>query len=613
MAGAVQSELEGILARGLFEQVPFNVAVIDRDFNIVAANRNFREFFGNWEGRRCYEVYKGLSSPCEGCRAIAVFQDGLVRVADETGLDRHGRSCHYVVHLAPLRDERGEIRFVLEMTTDLTETLHWQRQYNLFFERVPCYVTIIDRHFRIVRANEKFRETFGEPAGRHCYQVYKRRDSPCPRCPARMTFEDGQEHTAEQTGVTKEGKTAHYIVTTTPVGRGKLAVEHVIEMATDITAVRELQARLREAHDFYLSLIENAATAIIAFDAQGRTRIFNPAARRLFAWDASRLPSAHLVSQWLPPELLHHEWEDDKPLELEEAIIRTAQNQQVPVRLSAMRLASGKKILGWAVLLQDLRELKRLEKEKLEAERLAAVGQTVAGLAHTIKNVLMGLEGGMYMMETGLHRGSVDRLARGFEILHRNFDKMTALIREFLEFAKGRLPNLQLANPNEIAAGVVELYREAARQHGVELVFEPGQVNPLPLDRQGIETCLTNLVSNGIDAVMMRDQPGGRVFVRTRQEGDEVIFEVADEGCGMDGEVKSKIFTTFFTTKGSKGTGLGLLTTRKVVQEHGGTIEVESSPGQGSTFRIRLSERRLRALSEAAEAARRARTGDEQP
>ena len=90
------------------------------------------------------------------------------------------------------------------------------------------------------------------------------------------------------------------------------------------------------------------------------------------------------------------------------------------------------------------------------------------------------------------------------------------------------------------------------------------------------------------------------MVVRTREEGDDLVFEVADNGCGIDQEVKAKVFTTFFTTKGGKGTGLGLLTTRKIVQEHGGKMEIESLPGQGSTFRIRLPRSRLKALAASA-------------
>ncbi len=594
-----------MLGRGLFEQVPFNVAVIDREFNVVAANRNFREFFGNWEQRRCYQVFKGSAERCSHCRAAQVFHDGLVRVSDETGLDRHGRKCHYVVHLAPLRDGDGRVKYVIEMTTDLTETRHWQRQYDLVFERVPCFATVIDREFRIVRANEKFRETFGEVRGNLCYEIYKRRKTPCGHCPAALSFEDGREHTAQQVGVTKDGKPTYYVVTTTPLSRGEAGVEHVIEMATDVTPIRELEIKLQEAHHFYESLIHNTGTGIVAVDKEGKTRIFNPAARELLGWRSSRPPGANRLRQMLPAEFFTSA-DNGSAVDLAETAIRTAHSEEVPVRFSAVGLKSRGKPLGRAALMEDLRQIKQLEHQKLEAERLGAVGQTVAGLAHTIKNLLMGLEGGMYMVDTGLRRGDADRILNGWGVLQRNFEKTTALVKDFLSFAKGRLPSLETVDPNTLASDIIDLYRDAARQQGVELVLEAGDdVGPAPLDPNGMETSLTNLVSNAIDAAMMRDEPGGRVVLRTRDEEGDLIFEVTDNGCGMDWETKGKIFTTFFTTKGGKGTGLGLLTTRKIVQEHGGRIDVDSTPGKGSIFRVRLPRKRLDALAAAAAAAER--------
>ncbi len=475
---ALPERLETLLKRELFDIVPFGVAVIDRNFRIVIANPHFEEYFGSWRGRHCHEVYHDLDSKCPQCLSELTFEDGQPRVADETGLDRHGRTCHYVVHVVPLFDDKGKVQYVIEMSTDVTETRLRQREYNLLFERVPCFITVIDKDFKIVRANEKFRETFGESAGKLCYQAYKDRDTPCPECPAAETFKDGLERVTTQAGIAQDGTETHYIVTTAPLSRGPGEIAHVIEISADITQVRVL------------------------------------------------------------------------------------------------------------------------EKEKLDAERLAAVGQTVAGLAHTIKNLLMGLEGGMYMVDSGLQNADVERIMEGWEVLQRNFDKTVTLVKDFLSFSKGRLPVLKKTNPNTLARNIVELYQDAAQKQGVELVFKRGKgVHAAPLDPEGMEACLTNLVSNAIDAAITRDTNGGRVEVLTIESDGTLIFEVSDNGCGMDSEVKSKVFTTFFTTKASKGTGLGLLTTRKIVQEHGGTINIESEPGVGSTFRISLPRKRLELLA----------------
>ena len=601
MNGALDKELENHLGRSLFELVPFNVSVIDREFRVLAANSNFEEYFGEWRGQRCYEACKGATERCPSCQALATFEDGRVRVSDESGVDRHGRTCHYVVHLAPVKDADGRVQYVIEMTTNLTETRRWQREYDLFFERVPCYVSVIDRNFRIVRANEKFRQAFGETEGRYCYEAYKRRKKPCSHCPAARTFEDGAEHVSSQVGVHQDGTPAYYVVTTSALSRGGHGVAHVIEMASDITKVHELETELKKAHDFYESLVRNAASGILALDAAGEVRIMNPASRALLHWEPRRPPSSERLRTMLPEDFFAAAQGNETLVNIPEASLHAVGGEEVPVRFSTVELRSHGTRLGRAALMEDLREVKRLEQERLEAERLAAVGQTVAGLAHTIKNLLMGLEGGMYMVDTGIRRGDAERIVNGWEILQRNFEKTTALVKDFLSFAKGRLPELTATDPNALARNIVELYHDAAAKQGVELVLETSpEVPEAMLDPRGIETCLTNLVSNGIDAVTTLGHERGRVVVRTREEGDDLVFEVADNGCGIDQEVKAKVFTTFFTTKGGKGTGLGLLTTRKIVQEHGGKMEIASLPGQGSTFRIRLPRSRLKALAASA-------------
>jgi PAS domain S-box-containing protein len=601
---AGDAELERLLGSALFQQVPFNLAVIDRDFHVLAANNNFEEYFGNWRNHCCYEVHKRSAHPCAHCQAKATFEDGRVRVSDETGVDRHGRTCHYVVHLAPLRGASGRIDYLIEMTTDLTETRSWQREFDVLFERVPCAAFVIDREFRVVRGNEKFRQTFGEPQGKCCFEVCKRRKVACRKCIATQTFADGGEHTSHEVGTHRDGSPAYYVVNSSPLSRGQEGVVHVIQMITDITPIHELERELRRMHDFYEALVRNSPSGIVAVDSEGNPEIFNAAARTLLDWSAGQLPTAARLRQMLPEQFYGAEVSGQEALTIPEVSLQSAQRQPVPITLVAFDLKSGRRELGRAAFMRDLREYKRLEQDKLDAERLAAVGQTVAGLAHTIKNLLMGLEGGMYIMDSGLSRSDAKRITTGWQMLQRNFEKTTVLVKDFLAFAKGRIPELLPTDPNALARDIVNLYVDAAHLQGVELSLEASaELQPAPLDAQGIETCLTNLLSNGIDAAAMRLEKGGQVVLRTRDEGGDLIFEVTDNGGGMDWDVKGKVFTTFFTTKGGKGTGLGLLTTRKIVQEHGGRIDVESTPGVGSTFRIRLPRERLQTLAQAAPAA----------
>jgi len=243
----------------------------------------------------------------------------------------------------------------------------------------------------------------------------------------------------------------------------------------------------------------------------------------------------------------------------------------------------------------DISEMKRLQQEKLTAERLAAVGQTVAGLAHGIKNVIMGLEGGMYVVGSGIRRNDSEKIRKGWEILEENITRISAFAKEFLEFAKGRTPTIAVVDPNRVARQVMDLYRDAAHQSGIELGCNLAEgIRDAPLDEEGIHTALANLVSNALDACEMSSKKDRHVTLVTRQENGSLVYEVVDDGCGMDYDVKQKVFTNFFSTKGSgKGTGLGLLTTRKIVQEHGGTVSFESTEGVGSVFRLEFQADRL--------------------
>jgi PAS domain S-box-containing protein len=354
------------------------------------------------------------------------------------------------------------------------EIQEWLRAH--LFDQVPVAISIIDRNYNIVDANPRFEQAYGQWRGRPCYEVYKDRKDPCVNCAALRTFEDGKIRIREEKGRIENGNPMDYLVHMVPI-RGPLGrIRFIVEMSTDIT------------------------------------------------------------------------------------------------------------------------EVKNLEAEKREAERLAAVGETVAGIAHGIKNVLMGLEGGMYAVNSGIELADDARIARGWITLEENVQRISEFVKEFLDFAKGRKTTVSLVDPNVPAQEVSNLFRERAAQAGVtlEVELQPGLMDA-PLDEDAIHTCLANLVSNAIDACMVAEQTRDFVVTLTSKEKDGVlIYEVTDNGLGMDYEISKKVFSKFFTTKGSdRGTGLGLLTTKRMIHQHGGHISFTSTEGEGSTFRIELPRNSL--------------------
>jgi len=243
--------------------------------------------------------------------------------------------------------------------------------------------------------------------------------------------------------------------------------------------------------------------------------------------------------------------------------------------------------------------LEKLVEEKtrklLEAERLAAVGQTVAGLAHAIKNVTSGLTGGLYVLESGVELGDEVYRSQGWEMIKRNIGRIERMVLDLLSYAKERHPAYQLCDPNLPAQEVFDLMLSKARDHGVALECDLAVDLPRAwFDPEGIHRCLLNLVTNALEACSDPSlaQKSGEVLLRSlKPEGWAVEYQVTDNGSGMDQETQSKVFKLFFSTKGSKGTGLGLMMAKKIINEHKGLIELFSEKGKGTKFVVRLPER----------------------
>ena len=244
---------------------------------------------------------------------------------------------------------------------------------------------------------------------------------------------------------------------------------------------------------------------------------------------------------------------------------------------------------------ENLEELVQEKSAKLvQAERLAAVGETIAGLSHAIKNIAGGLEGGTFVLEKGIELDNKDYIQQGWEAVRFNFEKIKDLSVDLLNYAKFTDLDFRLSDPNEPAREVMELMKPRAAEHGIDLKIDlASDLQAFWFDPDAIHHCLLNLVTNGIDAALSDNPSGMRkevVIETSKPEGWGVEYAVIDNGCGMAAEAREKIFTSFFSTKGATGTGIGLMITKKIIDDHNGVIEFESEKGVGTTFFIRLPQ-----------------------
>jgi two-component system NtrC family sensor kinase len=230
-------------------------------------------------------------------------------------------------------------------------------------------------------------------------------------------------------------------------------------------------------------------------------------------------------------------------------------------------------------------ENNRYQQALVKAERLAAMGQTIATLSHHIKNILQGVRGGSYLIDRGLQSHEETMVRKGWGIVEKNQNKIYHLVMDMLSFSTERKPAWEKASLNDAVAEACELLQGRAEE--AELQLDCQYATELPesvFDSEGIQRAVLNVVGNAIDA--LEGCPEGTIEVRTGhdQETDELFVAVTDNGPGISLDQVETVFNVFESTKGARGTGLGLAVSRKIVREHGGEITLDSRPDQGCRF-----------------------------
>jgi two-component system NtrC family sensor kinase len=223
----------------------------------------------------------------------------------------------------------------------------------------------------------------------------------------------------------------------------------------------------------------------------------------------------------------------------------------------------------------------------VQSERLAAVGQTIATLSHHIKNILQGIRGGSYLVDMGLENDDLAVIRKGWDIVNRNQNKISSLVMDMLSFSKEREPDPVPSDLVALVTDIVETVQQRATEIGATIDWAPPAEMPhLLFDPEALSRAILNVVTNALDAV--EDRTGAAVAIRVECDtaADRVRITVSDNGAGMTPETIAEIFNLFVSTKGARGTGLGLTVSRKILREHGGDIRVTSQPGEGSTFML---------------------------
>jgi signal transduction histidine kinase len=265
-----------------------------------------------------------------------------------------------------------------------------------------------------------------------------------------------------------------------------------------------------------------------------------------------------------------------------------------PINIDVLEVALRKvheKILMKRQLKEYTENLERLVREKTELQsHLSSLGLMIGSISHGIKGLLTGLDSGMYLLDSGLTKSNQERITEGWEVVKLMVGRIRKMIEDILFYAKERDLNWERVDTLEFAREVAAVVEPKIKSQGIEFEknFNPN-IGNLKIDAGYVHSALINILENAMDACLKDEsKKSHKIGFGVKLQKDYIHFEVSDTGIGMDEEVQQKIFTPLFSSKGDKGTGLGLFIANKIVAQHGGKIDVKSTPGQGSLFSVKI-------------------------
>jgi len=455
-----------------------------------------------------------------------------------------------------------------------------------YFNEMPCFVSIHNRKLKIVAVNELYKKRLGDKVGHNSWEAYGGKTGTRTRCPVAETFKTGKGQRARANIIYGDDQQAPVIVHTAPIRNQSEEVELVVEISADITEVNRLQEELRRTQQRYQQLFDEVPCYISLQDRQFRLLTAN----RQFNDDFDVELGAHCYEVYkhrgepCPNCPVARTFEDGHSHQSEMVVTpKSGEQRNVLIWTAPIRDAKGAvtRVMEMSTDITQIRELQ---------DHLSSLGLKISSISHGIKSLLAGIDGGIYLVDSGLTKDDPDRVKEGWDAVKTIVSRIRKLVLNILFFAKEREfrpePTDVLNFAYDVAAGFESKINDAGVELKCDFDTDPGKVQ---MDAGVVRLALINILENALDAcVEDTAKKSHKIIFSVKPDDNKIVFEIRDNGTGMDNETRENLFTLFFSSKGNKGTGLGLFIASKIIEQHGGKIKVDSKLNRGSSFSITI-------------------------
>ena len=513
-----------------------------------------------------------------------------------------------------LEEDRARLRRAMEMKIRESEerakaeaALDAERaRSDAILDRLPAYVALIAPDYTLPYANRFFRNFFGDIEGRSCFHIFKGRNAPCAACP-RPQIIKGEPGCSRNEMITYSGRT--FNVYRHPL-RTRDGVTTVLEMGFDITPLLRAREAARKSREKYYDLVKNISDIIFTHDLEGRLLSVNPAAEKLLGYRTGEILYKNIAEFIVPqgPQALKSQYLDRIVMKgalngIAECVTRSGDKRHVEYRNVLVRekdrqpyVSGSARDVTERVLAE--RELRWMEEQLVQAQKMEAVGTLSSGIAHDFNNILQAISGNAQILLGA--PGRPDRELGNLREIDRAVERATELVRRLLTFSRKVKPDLK---PIDLHQEVIQSVKLLERTIPKMVVINTELAAPettINADPNQIEQVIMNLGLNARDAM----EKGGLLTISTENvtirenedhgppglsPGSYILLKVSDTGLGIPPDKMEHIFEPFFSTKEpGRGTGLGLSTVYGIVSNHGGRILCQSEEGRGTIFFLYL-------------------------